>query len=73
MVLTNRSIISTSLEVLFQKEIHQRREPHRLYTSVPLYTGMAGMVRVSTNVPSLSLIEPTLHDTRVSTAEVSID
>ena len=29
-------------------------------TSVPLYTGMAGMVRVSTNVPSLSLIEPTM-------------
>ena len=24
-------------------------------TSVPLYTGMAGMVRVSTNVPSLLL------------------
>ena len=29
----------------------------RQTTSVPLYTGMAGMVRVSTNVPSLSLIE----------------
>ena len=29
-------------------------------TSVPLYTGMAGMVRVSTNIPSLSLIEPAL-------------
>ena len=28
-------------------------------TSVPLYTGMAGMVRVSTNVPSLSPIELT--------------
>ena len=32
----------------------------RQTTSVPLYTGMAGMVRVSTNVPSLSLIEPAL-------------
>ena len=31
----------------------------RQTTSVPLYTGMAGMVRVSTNIPSLSLIEPT--------------
>ena len=29
-------------------------------TSVPLYTGMAGMVSVSTNVPSHSLIELTL-------------
>ena len=29
-------------------------------TSVPLYTGMAGMVRVFTNVPSLSLIELTM-------------
>ena len=27
-------------------------------TSDPLYTGMAGMVSVSTNVPLLSLIEP---------------
>ena len=32
----------------------------RQTTSVPLYTDMAGMVSVSTNVPSLSLIEPTL-------------
>ena len=32
----------------------------RQTTSVPLYTGMAGMVSVSTNVPSLSLIEPTM-------------
>ena len=32
----------------------------RQTTSVPLYTGMAGMVRVSTNVPSLSLIESTV-------------
>ena len=29
-------------------------------TSVPLYTGMAGMVSVSTNVPPLSLIELTM-------------
>ena len=29
-------------------------------TSVPLYTGMAGMVRVSTNVPSLSWIKTSL-------------
>ena len=32
----------------------------RQTTSVPLYTGMAGMVRVSTNVPLLSLIELTM-------------
>ena len=32
----------------------------RQTTSVPLYTGMAGMVRVSTNVPSLSPIELTM-------------
>ena len=32
----------------------------RQTTSVPLYTGMAGMVRVSTNVPLLSPIEPTM-------------
>ena len=30
----------------------------RQTTSDPLYTGMAGMVSVSTNVPLLSLIEP---------------
>ena len=29
-------------------------------TFVPLYTGMAGMVRVSTNVPPPSLIEPAM-------------
>ena len=29
-------------------------------TSVPLYTGRAGMVRVNRNVPSLSPIESTL-------------
>ena len=32
----------------------------RQTTSVPLYTGMAGMVRVFTNVPSLSPIESAL-------------
>ena len=53
----NQPVISISVTGTVLSEGDPSKKVARQTTSVPLYTGMAGMVRESTNVPSLSLIE----------------
>ena len=56
----NKPINSTNITGVVLSKGDPSKKVARQTTSVPLYTGMAGMVRVSTNVPPPSLIEPAL-------------